>query len=957
MFNRFYVFLITATVLISATLNGQTAALPDHPWYFLDTKTIGSYDFIQEHPTYDGRGVVIIICDSGVDMGVPGLLKTSEGKVKIIDARDFSGQGTIPLEKAKLDSSDNEIALVKEGIHLTGFHALDRQPADSIFWIGAIDEAQMFKNSAVTDINNNGKTDDIFGFVTFPVMDKDTSRWVYYLDEDGDGNLNDEKARFDYKLNYDTFTFRGRDTHSQKSVLTFVLNIFPEEKEASFHACDNPHGTHCAGISAGFQIFGEKTQHGIAPGAQVISCKIGDGTLSGGATTTGSKKRAFEYGVKWANEHDVPVVFSMSYGIGSEEEGRSDIETFLNNLMAENENILVVVSNGNSGPGLSATGNPAGASRVISAGALLSSGSARDSYGFVNQTDRVFHFSSRGGELDKPDVLTVGCAAATVPGHSRGENMWGTSMACPQLSGAAALLISACLQEGVPFNGPLIKRSLKYSAIPLPDYTHLDQGTGVVNIPKAFKLLKRYAKRNEKEKLIDYEVETFSPQYPDGKSRCAYWRTGIHNPQNPEKQRFTVKAIFPKEINAQGKADFYRAYNLKSDQNWLNPLKSSTYIRGDRKATINVQYDYKQMTKPGVYVGTISAYPKSGVGKKDIEFQLINTVIVPHHFNHQNNFELTVKNKNLTAGEHHRYFVLVPPGASAMHVTLESVQDKFCQIYAYIHDPAGRPFKRMAKINPAVSNPSTAYTVTGEKLMPGIWEIIPFAYYDVSKTSYYNLKVNFDGIECPVIDCYDYKMGENPQGNVTVFNQFHLFQGTATGAVNKLRKNEILRIEGDSHKYRFKTGPNTTQVQFQLSMDIQSWQLFTDVAANIKNTDGKVLQSGGFSQKQTSIQFNPKKDGEFILEIIGAMALPEKTSERWEIELVETHVLKNGPSIELMQNKNKKLNIYPGIPTPLQYQLSEAPIHAPKNFELYGELFFQDSRTSQNSASIPVIFE
>jgi hypothetical protein len=140
-------------------------------------------------------------------------------------------------------------------------------------------------------------------------------------------------------------------------------------------------------------------------------------------------------------------------------------------------------------------------------------------------------------------------------------------------------------------------------------------------------------------------------------------------------------------------------------------------------------------------------------------------------------------------------------------------------------------------------------------------------------------------------------------------------------------------------------------------MDTQSWQFFTDVAANIKDTAGKVIESGGFNQKQTSIHFTPPNKGEFILEIIGAMALPEKTTEQWEIELMETHILKKGPVIELTQNKNKKLKIYPGIATPVQYQLSEAPIHAPNGFQLYGELFFQDSRSSQNAALIPVIFE
>ncbi|MHB1330109.1 MAG: hypothetical protein ACYC2K_18070, partial [Gemmatimonadales bacterium] len=51
----------------------------------------------QSHPTYDGRGVLIGILDSGVDAAVPGLLTTSTGDRKILDLRDFSAEGRVAL--------------------------------------------------------------------------------------------------------------------------------------------------------------------------------------------------------------------------------------------------------------------------------------------------------------------------------------------------------------------------------------------------------------------------------------------------------------------------------------------------------------------------------------------------------------------------------------------------------------------------------------------------------------------------------------------------------------------------------------------------------------------------------------------------------------------------------------------------------------------------------------------
>jgi subtilisin family serine protease len=707
----------------AAPTPGDSLKLPYlPPWNFMSLSTAGIDTFLIEHPSYDGRGVVVLIFDTGVDMSITGLQQTTTSLPKVIDAIDFSRSNVLRFKPARIEGSGNAAVATAQGVpvRLKNVVSIKPQPVDGAWYIGCMDES-LYRNSTVRDFDGDGASKSKFGALLYRASDG----WRVILDTDADSSMADEVSVGTYRERRETFQFR-QSTPEMKSPLTVAANIDAAKKEAGFHYDMDVHGTHVAGIATGFGINGEAGFNGVAPGAQVISGKFSADTAKD-ITITGSMRHAYEFAGRLADSlarSHTPVVVNMSFGIGSAIEGRAEIEQFIDETIARHPNLYVCTSAGNEGPGLSTVGIPGGASRVITVGALLPRGVGRDTYSASLGSDILWDFSSRGGELDKPDVVAPGTAVSTITRFSYESRLSGTSMASPYTTGVVALLLSAFRQEDstwIPTQA-LIRRALRNSAMPLAGYAPIEQGGGVINVRRAYQLLKSYRRSGFADDMQEYLISTYSPNFPDDRGPTAFWRSA-YVPGDDWRQTFTITRL-PSAKPATG--EFFRAFTLEPTAPWLKTIEQTVYIRNEGSAQIDVLYDREKMKEPGLYSAKILARRASSRGeaaRENVEFELVNTVIVPYLFSPQENFTVTTPAQKVAAGGSKRFYLAPPEGAAALTFTLSVPKGSRSNVSGTIVDRNGYTASYLAHAKGTERNEGSN-TVAMSTLGDGVIEVV-----------------------------------------------------------------------------------------------------------------------------------------------------------------------------------------------------------------------------------------
>ncbi|HTS89563.1 MAG TPA: S8 family serine peptidase [Gemmatimonadales bacterium] len=657
---------------------------PSEAWRrgWMPLKPTGVEEFLAAHPTSDGRGVVIGILDSGIDPGIPGLGTTTTGERKILDLRDFSGEGSVPLTPVSVQGDQISIA----GHTLTGASRLRALAVGNTVYGGVVTELSLGPMPAA-DLNGNRVGTD-----TLPVVVvRATDGWVLFADTDGDGSLANERPVHDYLVARETFAWH---TGRRRPTIDLAVNFREQKGEPLLDLFfdTSAHGSHVAGIAAGHNIYGVTGFNGVAPGAYLLGLKIAN-DAQGGISTTGSMIRAIDYAVHFARSHRLPLVLNMSFGVGNEFEGQARIDALIDSVLSANPDLVFAISAGNDGPGLSTIGSPGSTSRAITVGATFPEVflGASEKGG-----DPVAYFSSRGGELAKPDIVTPGLAYSTVPRWNVGdERKGGTSMASPHAAGLAALLISGLAQQKRRVDAREIRQALMVTARPLGSASYLDEGTGEPDVGAAWRWL------------------TTARPVPDVTVRAAgHGLTAAYQEVREGEHVDTVQNFEVSLPAGAGEA----AVSLRTAASWLKIPARLQLHAGTNTVTIGYQTDV--VMRPGVHTGIVTAWTDDTLAGPI--FRLINTVVVS-----DTGTAIPPLQGQIPEGGEGRLFFPAEPNRpfDVVYATLTEGQ----QILAFLNEPGGQPYREQNGLGAGFGDQAGEYGVDARDVVPGIYEAVAVA--------------------------------------------------------------------------------------------------------------------------------------------------------------------------------------------------------------------------------------
>jgi len=679
----------------------------------LPKEETGAAKFIQENPLFDGRGCRVAIFDTGVDPGVAGLQVTSDGRPKIIDVVDCTGSGDVDTTEEKPINADTNTVVGLSGRTLTlgnwkvptGKVRLGLKRAFEIFPGGlkrrikeerkrefdekhrkAATEAQRAlgeweaSHKSPSEAERREKKDleaviealseandqyDDPGPVWDCVVFHDGAKWRAVVDTESKGDLTRSAPMTNYRDERQYATVGGvTNTKDTAALLNYVLNIYEDGKKLCI-ACDaGSHGTHVAGIVAA--NFPDNPElNGVAPGAQIVGCKIGDSRLGSMETGTGLV-RALNH----AKDMGCDLI-NLSYGESYTYENTGRVIEMITEFV-NRHGITFVASAGNNGPALSTIGAPGGtASAIISVGAYVSPPMMEVEYSLREKLDPTnYTWSSRGPCRDGYQGVTIcapGGAIAPVPTWTlQGKQLMnGTSMSSPNCCGGLALLVSALRHSGLQFTPHSLRRAIENTAAPVSFIEPQALGSGLLQVGAAFE----YHRRNDGAPAALLRMGVSLPQRVVQGRACR--GLYVREPRECEKVVQTLVMVTPEwhpDGDNRDQVGFELQVEIRCDAPWVH-VPQFMVVNAQGKS-FDLKVDPTKLPE-GDHHAVVEGIDAANPGRGPL-FTVPITVVRPLKIGNESDARLRLDARTYRPGSIDRHFVAVPEAATLAEVTFRT---------------------------------------------------------------------------------------------------------------------------------------------------------------------------------------------------------------------------------------------------------------------------------------------
>lgn len=662
--------------------------------------------FLEDHPTFDGRGVKVAVFDTGIDPAAVGLSKTTTGEPKILDLIDCTGSGDV-----KLVSFGAEHVLLNTEASVYEVEGLSGRKlkiptsfvkTEGTWQLGLKRVYELWPKDLVSRIKTERKTRFLQEHHEYEAQAQiELSRLEALLDpsEEQLESKKDFEARIaalktlqdefeDKGPLYDCVVFRPNieteldktspdhlpwavvdhsetgdlssttplhafsqsqqhGVFSDASLMSYSINFYDEDI-LSVNVVSGTHGTHVAGIIGAHHPQNPEL-NGLAPGAQLVSMKIGD-TRLGSMETNQSFMRAMNEAIKLGVD-----VINISYGEDSHIANSAPLMNYMREKVIRKHKITVVSSAGNNGPGYSTIGAPGGmTSSIISVGAWVSKAMATSQYALRDEAgDSAYTWSSRGPSIDGDKGVTIlapGGAITCVPPYALNQTqlMNGTSMSSPNAAGGIALLISGAKNDGIAYSPGSLKRALERTAADVKD----EFKVGLLDIPAAYDDI-----------LVGDGVyeDTYFDIKVNGSKRGIIMREAMELSQE-KVYNVEIKPFFD-EVQTQKKFDFELFLTLKSDEAWIEHAEFVHLNNTGR--LLQVKVDPSKLT-PGLHITSVRGYSNT-TQKCLFEIPITIAKPIPPPASKYAKFDL-----QFTPGKIERRFLNVPEGADGCTIQMFS---------------------------------------------------------------------------------------------------------------------------------------------------------------------------------------------------------------------------------------------------------------------------------------------